>query len=301
MDPTQATDADIRALTRRLLRKADALDVFPTPVEQIIEAAGLTEASEDLFHESLLEKVPALLRRKIKRLKHRVLAAIDRREKHIYIDTSKANAGALAFRRLHEVSHDILPWQRDVMFADDKHTLSLGARRQFEREANFGAGELLFQNENFELTAADYDVAIASVIELADVFGASIHAALRRYAASHALPLAAIVLEAQPTVDVGGTFQRNEIIQSHSWQKQFSFLERVPTNMRISRYPFLKEALSAQMCPNTLISGMRRRINRNGSTIDVRVEALYTRYKILVLLSVPVKRRFTRAKRIISR
>lgn len=99
MDPTQATDADIRTLTRRLLKKADALDVFPAPVEQIIEAAGLTEASEDLFHESLLDKVPALLRRKIKRLKYRVLAAIDRREKHIYIDTSKANAGALAFRR----------------------------------------------------------------------------------------------------------------------------------------------------------------------------------------------------------
>lgn len=187
------------------------------------------------------------------------------------------------------------------MFADDRHTLSLGARRQFEREANFGAGELLFQNDTFELAATDYDVSIASVIELAGVFGGSIHAALRRYAASHALPLAAIVLQAQPTVDVGGTFRRNEIMQSQSWQTQFSFLERVPTNMQISKYPFLNEALSAQTCPNTVISGMRQRINRNGSINDIQVEALYTRYKILVLLSAPVKRRFTRARRIISK
>ncbi len=48
--------------------------------------AGLVEVETSLFDESLLAKVPRFLRRKIDQLKYKVLAAIDRREKLIYID-----------------------------------------------------------------------------------------------------------------------------------------------------------------------------------------------------------------------
>lgn len=299
MTKTPPSNPKIEQITRKLLEKADAYGVFPTPVDQIIEAAGLVEVETSLFDDSLLAKVPRFLRRKIDQLKYKVLAAIDRREKLIYIDIVNGNDGSIAFRRLHEVTHGVLPWQCELGYADDNQTLSFATRRMFEKEANFGASELLFQNDKLELVGADYHVSIATIIELASRFGSSIHAAYRRYAATHTAAMAAIVLELQDTVDVGGNFRRNEIISSANWDQRFECLQDLKKSLPISKLPFLREALLAQATPNTIVKGDFVLNDLNGEPQKMHVEAFNTTYKIFVLVWLPKRRRALRGKRVL--
>lgn len=295
----RSSESKIEIITHELLKKADAYGVFPTPVDQIIEAAGLIEVETSLFDASFLANVPRFLRRKIDKMKYKVLAAIDRREKLIYIDNVDGNEGSISFRRLHEVTHGILPWQCELGYADDNQTLSSGTRRLFEKEANVGAAGLLFQNERFELIGADYPVSIATVIDLAAKFGSSIHAAFRRYVGTNSIPMAAIVLELQDTVDPGGNFRRNEVIASVKWNKRFTCLQNLKKNLPISKFQFLHEALLAQAKPNTVVEGNFVLDDLNGKSRNLSVEALNTTYKILVLIWQPTKRRIRRGKRIL--
>lgn len=68
----------------------------------------------------------------------------------------------------------------------------------FERQANFGAAELLFQNTPFDEMAADYEIGIAAIVDLANTLGASYHAASRRYVEGHRVAVAGLVLETSP-------------------------------------------------------------------------------------------------------
>jgi len=44
----------------------------------------------------------------------------------------------------HEIIHAGVPWHQDAMFGDTEHTLSPSCHEQVEAEANYGAGRLLF-------------------------------------------------------------------------------------------------------------------------------------------------------------
>jgi hypothetical protein len=124
----------------------------------------------------------------------------------VHVNPATDLAGQQAFKRLHETSHDLFTWQhvddgRDG-FADDLWTLSPKTQILFEREANQGAAELLFQRERFAAVGSDYAVSGGAVIELAERFGSSIHAAFRRYVETHRGAVAGVVLEARQGSDL---------------------------------------------------------------------------------------------------
>lgn len=79
--------------------------------------------------------------------------------------------------QLHEVTHDILPWQWKLGYAEDAATFPPSMRKTFEWQANQGAAELLFQGDLFTDIAGQYAINMAAVLELASSFGASTHAA----------------------------------------------------------------------------------------------------------------------------
>lgn len=290
---------EIRRATKRLLDKSGAYGVLPTPIDDLVESAGLSESNYDLFDESLLGQLSSALRRNIKKLSSKVMAAIDRREKTIYLNRMEGTAGAKAFRTLHEVLHDILPWQRELGYADDHLTLSPATNRLFEKEANYGAAELLFQNDYFQHVAADYQISIASVIDVSRKFGSSIHAALRRYVETHRAELLGIVLDPQATVDPKGGFSRKEIVSSSNWAAKFGGGRRFPQHLRVEAYSFLDYALQAQAQPNQVIGATQPFVDLRGDPVDVRVEVLFTTYSILILMWRPAAHRPLRARRIL--
>jgi hypothetical protein len=62
---------EINSRVDRLLRAADAYGRFPTPVDDILEKANLTEADDYVLDESLIQKAPAYLRSLLKPIRVR--------------------------------------------------------------------------------------------------------------------------------------------------------------------------------------------------------------------------------------
>jgi DNA polymerase III psi subunit len=142
---------DIARLTGRLLRKAEAYGRLPTPVEDILAAADLEEEPDTFLSQTSIAKMPEHMRSVLRRVSSKVHAALDRKTRTVHINPATDLVGQKAFKRLHETSHDLFPWQHielgQIGFADDEMTLSQRTTIRFEREANQGAAELLFQRE----------------------------------------------------------------------------------------------------------------------------------------------------------
>lgn len=188
------------AACERLIDIAGARGRLPTPVADLVAAAELHEGEEDIFTEAALARAPRELQEKIRRLGllRKVRAAIDRRERVVYVNPEIQIIGRRNFNTLHEVAHDIFDWQRDLAYADDDRTLAWRTHIRFEREANQGAAELLFQLQLFRQIAADYRIGMATIVDLAQMFGASTQAVLRRYVETHSHPMAAVVCQRTP-------------------------------------------------------------------------------------------------------
>jgi Zn-dependent peptidase ImmA (M78 family) len=289
--------AEIARRTEKLLRAADADDRLPTPVANIVSAAKLKEAEESWLSESSLAGVPDYLARKMRKLRGKAHAALDRKTHEIHISPDIDHDGQRRFKTLHEVIHDILPWQDDVAYADDGMTLSWLTRQKFEQEANQGGAELLFQRELFQTMAADYVVGFPAIIDLADRFGASIHASFRRYVETHKRPMAGVVLDRSPCQTGPVGYKRREAISSIAWTDQYDSPWDWPKVLLGQPYGFVDciTLLTGIDVPRLTISYP----NLNSEPTELHVELFSNSYRIFVLLWVPRRERFKR-KRILA-
>lgn len=194
--PAQIAVPDSRdAITKRvqqLLRAAGVDGIIPTPREAILESAKLVESGDldlALYEEPIFEKVKGFFHKAV----GKVFGFLDFRRDLVYVDptlpVTKRN-----FVTFHEVTHRILPWQEVIYTEDDHTTVTPECKNIFESEANFGAADFLFQ-ASFEKEAADYNVSVASVLNLASRYEASIHATMRRFVERHHEACAVLVLK----------------------------------------------------------------------------------------------------------
>lgn len=181
---------DVRQYARGALKAADIGDVLPIPLDDITTAVGLhKQALFDLGDPSM----PAEMLRIAKRLTGKLAGAFARREKTVYVDLS-LSAPRSRFTHGHELGHNALPWHAEFYHVDDRNTLDPSTTALLEREANFFAADLIFGIERFNDQADNYTPALGAALQLADTFGASKHAALRRYASGSHRPLALVAL-----------------------------------------------------------------------------------------------------------
>ena len=80
----------------------------------------------------------------------------------------------------HEIGHSLIPWH-DLMFGDNKYTVSQDCLEQIEAEANFAAGRLLFLRDRFTDEACSHEPSIKTVRHLHNVFGNSLSTTLYRF------------------------------------------------------------------------------------------------------------------------
>jgi hypothetical protein len=289
---------DIARLTDRLLRTADAYGHLPTPVEDILAAADLEEAPDTFLSESSIATMPAHLRGVLRRVSGKVHAALDRKTRVVHINPATDLVGQKAFKRLHETSHDLFPWQHieegKIGFADNEMTLSPRTTILFEREANQGAAELLFQRERFAEIAADYAVGCATVIELAELFGASRHATFRRYVESHRGTVAGVVLGPRPCEREPLAFQRREAMCSANWRERFEEPVMWPAVLRAEPFTFVEQARAcAAIGPP---DGEWTHSDLNNEATMLKVEAMSNSYRTFVLLWLPRRDLFKRSR-----
>lgn len=191
----QHSKKDIEKISSEILKGSNSLDVFPTPIDQIVSYTELIVRNDidvSKIHTDYLSKANDALRRALTKVR----GLLDRREKIIYLDLSQQK-NKKGFVKLHEVGHHVLPWQRNVhdVLDDDDDSLSSHANENFEAEANFFASATLFQQDRFVTELNKLRLEIESPIQLAKFFGASVHATLRRYVECSKNRCALIVLE----------------------------------------------------------------------------------------------------------
>lgn len=281
---------EITTQVDRLLRDADAYGRFPTPVDDIVAAAKLVQADDYVLDEKLISKLPASMRTILRGAKNKIQGLVDRRARVVHISPSIDNEGKRRFVMMHETTHDILPYQRDLLYADDHETLSPATNRLFEREANQGAAELLFQRTRFAKDAADSEISIDAIWGLASRYGSSFHAAFRRYAETYPGAVAAIVLDRTSIADDPPTWVRQECMATKAWTARFG-TDQWPVRMSTLRFPFL----AALAFPSL---GKVEITDASGDAVAVRVDACQNGYKNFVLLWVPPRRRILPRRKI---
>lgn len=74
----------------------------------------------------------------------------------------------------HEIVHSITPWHKRFLLGDNAQTLDPACHAVLEVEANYGAGRLLFLNEQFGEEARDVDLSFKSIQLLKKRYGNSI-------------------------------------------------------------------------------------------------------------------------------
>jgi hypothetical protein len=287
----------IEQQTRLLLRRAGVKGTFPTPVDEIVAAAGLTIPEESMFSESIIEQAPEYLRRAIRKLTGPVQALLDRKVKEVHIDPSITNQGRTAFLKLHEATHQILPWQRDLAFADDAATLSSTARALQEQEANLGASNLLFQHEAFDDVSHQFKTGMATVLELAQLVGASAHATFRRYVRVHDGIAAGVVLDLSPCSRDPLAYNRHEVDVSKKWNEQFGS-SYWPKVLRTEPYSFVAVAEQARASSGAVRSDFVYPTLQN-VPVTLNAEVYSNQHRLFVLIWKP-RRELLRRGRIIA-
>ena len=118
------TGKDIESIIYDILKKSKSLDVFPTPIDQILEYCELHLGNSNYFHnipKNYIAKNVDVFNRMLKK----VFGVLDREIKHIYIDPSLPNVKQ-TFVKLHEAGH------HDVGF-DRIHHAFTGVRADGQR------------------------------------------------------------------------------------------------------------------------------------------------------------------------
>lgn len=191
---------EIDNLAFDILKQSNSLGVFPTPINKIIDHVELR-----LDEKTDLKKIPKNYLskggEKLKSVVRKLRGVLDRKEKIIYVDPNQ-HVSRKRFVKLHEVGHEVIPWQRKLyeMYEEDELTISFNNNEEFEVEANYFASGTLFQLNRFEEKSLELPLEIGSPMHLAKVFGGSIHASLRRYVTRSKKRCALLVLE-NPSAD----------------------------------------------------------------------------------------------------
>ncbi|GAB1813644.1 M78 family metallopeptidase domain-containing protein [Mycobacterium sp. MUNTM1] len=280
---------DIRGVAQTVLRKADIAERLPTPVNDIIASCGLLESDDYVLSESKIAQAPRELRKILRAAGRKIRGALDRRERVLHVSPSVDHPAQRQFVRCHEAMHDALPWQRDLLvLGDTKRTLAPDIEFTFEREANQGGAELLFQLDLLTRVARDYPIDISTPVQLSALFGASIHATFRRWVESSASPVCGLAIDPKPLIDTPPTYRRYELVESESWTRRYG-PNRFPARMDSSRHGFLAPLGLPGSTDINLSWGLH---DCNAEMTTVKVQSFSNTYRVFVLLWLPSKESF---------
>lgn len=216
-----ASANSISAEVRRLLRAAEVGGRLPTPKPDILECARLVETGSLDLEEYELSRIERLTE-SFHRAWGKIHGFFDRKTEEIYVDPQLHESKRI-FVTYHEVSHKILPWQRVHYTEDDDATLSSGCEVLFESEANYGAAEIMFQCDRFELEARDFELSVSSALHLAEKYDASCHSSLRRFVERNHRSCLLLVLKPTRRVNlnVAVSYRISHSIPSNAFTLQF--------------------------------------------------------------------------------
>lgn len=282
LDPGERRAVEERA--RRLLDRAAAWDHFPTPVEDLLEAAQVQVAATSAFDAAhilaYLRGKAADVGQRLKSAVSKVLGLYDAQERIIHVDDTVATAKQ-RFLKLHETGHHEIPAHQKTyrIFQDCEKTLDPATADLFEREANNFARCVLFQGGRYARMAADCKFELKTPMKLARKFGASVYASAREFARTNHRACVVYVLEPIEFVQGAGARARVRRIEaSQPFIGQFG----LPTDAVITLDHVLGGVLPiGRKMTRPLLLSLQ---DRNGVRHECVAEAFDTTYNVLMLV-----------------
>jgi len=177
------TSKEIEKVTWGLLREA-GITSPPVKVPAIIEQLDLYREFYDLQNPTFLERTKHKIivdGRKLIDIVSRIklVAVLFFDEDRIVLDTGLPTIKH-DWATCHEVGHSVLPWHKAYFRGDTAQTLDPAWQEQLEAEANYAASELMFCGPVFDQEARDVTPNWEGFAKLAQRYGKSMTATLRR-------------------------------------------------------------------------------------------------------------------------
>jgi hypothetical protein len=208
--PSAFTRRRIAGLCADALRRSGAYGVLPTPLDAVLEAVGVRDRVE-------LAQAPPIA----DPVRDRLLGAIWFEERTLFVDR-RQSMPRRRFTEAHEAVHLLCPWHAAALRVDTASELFGALALGVEAEANFGAGQLIFQGDAFHAEALAHERSLRTAFALAGRFGASHHAAAHHYVDGHPGPVALIVAGRWP--DPCGALPIWRSIESESFRRRWGRL-----------------------------------------------------------------------------
>jgi hypothetical protein len=282
LDPDSLHAVEERA--RKLLDRSSAWDRFPTPIEDILEAAQLQVSPSSAFDPvrilAYIRKKTADAAKYLKSALSKVFGIYDADEYIIHIDDTVVETKQ-NFLKLHETGHHEMPTHRKLyrFFQECEKTLAPEIADLFEREANNFARFALFQGDCHARLAAECEMSIKTPMKLARKFGASVYASAREFARKNHRACVVYILEPIEYVEgVGAKAAVRRIEPSPCFEKQFGR----PQDAAITLDHALGDVLplARKMTRPTTLS----MTDRNGVDHECVAEAFKTPRNVFILL-----------------
>jgi hypothetical protein len=151
------------------------------------------------------------------------------------LPSQKRNWGSL-----HEVAHEFLPWQREILYCCPLLLLPANVQRQLEAEADLFAAEAFFFGQQFHKEAFVGDLGLDCAIKLANsVYGTSLHSTFAHYVEESPVPLCLLIWKPETAKGLntpGGElgvqyFVKSKDFQWHVIPEQISDPDKVVSKM----------------------------------------------------------------------
>lgn len=208
----------IRGYVLALLRRADALELVPTPLDQVLEVARLVDAGEIRLDPDERRKLRHRFGDLVDHVWTRLQGVIHFGSREIWINPDMYPMRQ-RFVLGHEIGHYVLPEHRETFaYLDDKKRLAPTVRDLYERQANQASIELLAQGDRLRREADDSALTMDVIGRLADRFAISIQATARRIVEETRQDCAlAIAFRSSPAAPLTAP----HLYCSHSFEKRF--------------------------------------------------------------------------------
>jgi transcriptional regulator with XRE-family HTH domain len=271
--------ATIRGHAIALLRKADALDVIPTPLPQVMDVSRLVLAGEIQLEPEMKRRLRDRFGDLVDKALDLILGSVRFDDRSVYL---KPDLYWLRkrFVQSHEIGHEMLPWHRELyVFLDDKARLSERINDTYERQANQAAIEILAQGDGLRHEADDSRITFALIERLGNRYEISMQATARRVVEeSHQDVALAISYRGSAT----GKLMPPHLYCSKSFEQRFRWLMSGRANAII--HSSLVEAKRCQPLESIVETDMRGRMT------TLEVEPLRTPQAVFLLFRpIPVR------------
>ena len=265
----------IRDHSVALLREADALGQFPTPLDDLMDVAKLVYAGEIVLtpseRRSLLRRFGSQLDRAYRHLR----GVLSYDEGAIWL-AEDLHPRKRRFVHAHEIGHHILPMHKQLAYLDNWETMDGPLRDACEREANQAAIEILAQGDRLREIADDSRLSRALLERLSRQSQISLQATARRIS-EDSRRLRCTVIQYRGTQT--GKLMPAHLYPSAGFEKRFRWLG--------GRTPSAQLDATLQEAARAIESRVLIATDVHDRAVELRCEALDTPYARIGLVRKP--------------